>query len=234
MVSRAKRLCSPNKIKEELKNIRRFAAYNGFPKWVVKSTIKSCNTTNRARSPDEEDVAVSLFLQLPYLGKEGEQIVRRTKKKLARVFKEKVRINVTFKTKKISFLTSNKDKVPIMSNSFVVYQYECPACSETYVGKTESTLFNRTMEHAWTQKDSAIYQHFHECEGWKHMVGIAECLGDPVDAKELRLNAVRENTCVIGRSDNWQVLAFRESLAIKDRSPRLNTGVKAAKDLCLF
>ena len=70
LVSRAKRLCSPNKIKEELKNIRRFAAYNGFPKWVVKSTIKSCNTTNRARSPDKEDVAVSLFLQLPYLGKE--------------------------------------------------------------------------------------------------------------------------------------------------------------------
>ena len=32
LVTRAKQLCSPNKLKEEMKNIRKFASYNGFPR----------------------------------------------------------------------------------------------------------------------------------------------------------------------------------------------------------
>ena len=57
---------------------------------------------------------------------------------------------------------------------------------------------------------------------------------EPVDVRQLQVNTVQSNIKVIGRSDNWQTLAFLETLAIKDRKPSLNSGLKAAKELSLF
>ena len=199
---------------------------------VVNSTIQTCNKT-RADESDEEEIP-SISLSLPYIGKGSEQIVRRTKKKLARTFKEQVKINVFFKSTKVFFFTSNKDKTPQLSNSFIVYEYTCPGCSEKYIGKTESTLFNRTKQHGWTQKDSAVCKHFDKCDGWAHIKGILELDGELVDPMQLQTNIVRQNTKIIGRADDWRVLAFKESLKIKDKRPSLNHGVKATKDLCLF
>ena len=135
---------------------------------------------------------------------------------------------------KISLFTSKKDKTPLLGNSFVVYEYSCPGCSEKYIGKTESTLFNRTKQHAWTQKDSAVFKHFDQCDGWGHIKGLLQCDAESVNQMLLQTNTVRDNTKIIGKADNWQVLAFKESLKIKDKRPTLNHGVKAAKDLCLF
>ena len=199
----------------------------------MKSTIQRCNQTS-SNQGEEDDEVPSISLSIPYIGKESEQVIRRTKKKLARTFKEKVRINIFFKSTKISFFTSNKDKIPFLGNSFVVYEYTCPGCSGRYIGKTESTLFNRTKQHAWTQKDSAIYKHFGQCQGWDHIKGLLQCDGEMVDRMHLQMNTVRENTRIIARADHWQVLAFKESLKIKDKRPSLNKGVKAAKDLCPF
>ena len=122
----------------------------------------------------------------------------------------------------------------MLSNSCVVYEYECPGCSERYIGKTETTIFNRTREHGWTQKDSSVFKHFRNCEGWNHIRGILECDAESVDERNLQIQTVRENTKIIGRSDDWRILAFKESLAIKERKPSLNHGIKATKELCLF
>ena len=233
LITRAKRLCSPGKLKCEIDNIKRFAAYNGFPKWIVKSTIQKCNQPKTNQNEDDDEVP-SISMSVPYIGKESEQVIRRMKKRLARTFKERVRINVFFKSTKISFFTSNKDKTPLLGNSFVVYEYTCPGCSDKYIGKTESTLFNRTKQHAWTQKDSAVFKHFDQCEGWAHIKGLLQCDTESVDQMRLQTNTVRDNTKIIGKADNWQVLAFKESLKIKDKRPSLNHGVKATKDLCLF
>ena len=160
--------------------------------------------------------------------------MRRSKKKLARFLKDKVRINIFFRSTKLCFFNSNKDKVPFLSNSFVIYEYTCPGCAEKYIGKTESTLYNRTKEHGWCQKDSAICQHFKDCNGWRHIKGLLSIGEETLDDRELQITTVRNNIKVIKRADHWQTLAFKESLAIKDRKPSLNNGIKAAKDLCLF
>ena len=233
LVIRAKRLCSPNKIKEEMKKIREFASYNAFPKWIVNTTMKKASQRKKLDDQDEEEFT-SLSLSLPYIGNESEQIVKRSKKKLARLLIDKVRINVYFKSTKLCFFTSNKDRIPLLSNSFVIYEYTCPGCAEKYIGKTESTLQNRTREHAWSQKDSAVHQHFNSCNGWDHIKGLLSIDDEPIDIREMQISAVRDNIKVIGRADHWQTLAFKESLAIKDRKPSLNNGIKAAKDLCLF
>ena len=125
---------------------------------------------------------------------------------------------------------------PALQQLFFIYEYSCPGCNEKYIGKTEFTLHNRTREHAWNQKDSAIFQHFQRCDRWHHIKGLHGINEDEgaTNTRELQINAVRNNIKVIRRSDNWLTLAFKESLAIKDRKPTLNHGVKASKDLCLF
>ena len=148
--------------------------------------------------------------------------------------KKKVKFNVQFRTTKLSFFTSNKDKIPFLNNSYVVYEYTCPGCSQKYIGKTETTLFKQTKEHGWQQQDSAVLEHFKECNGWHHITKMFECMRKAVDKKEIQINNVRRNVKILHRSDNWLKLAFLESLAIKEHRPPLNTGIKATKELCLF
>ncbi len=181
----------------------------------------------------EED---TLYMTLPYNGKEAEDIVKRCKKRLFRLFKKekKVKFTIRFRATKVSFYTSNKDRIPFLSNSGVIYKYTCPGCNSAYIGKTENTLFNRTKQHGWCQSDSAICKHFKDCEAWNHLVGIFQLDGQEIDKMQFQINCVRENTEVINRSDDWLHLSFLESLAIKDRQPELNRGLKSCKDLSLF
>ena len=51
LVHRAKKLCAPSKLKDEMAKIRTFAAYNGFPRWVVRNIMRSVELTN-ARSTE--------------------------------------------------------------------------------------------------------------------------------------------------------------------------------------
>jgi hypothetical protein len=237
LCSRAKKLCTPNKLTAELDNIKRFASYNGFPRWIVNKIMKQVST-NRPTNNDEEEEEVknTIYMFLPYAGKEAESVVLRCKKRLFKLFKNnlKVEFRVHFQTAKLSFYTSNKDKTPLLSNSFLVYEYSCPGCLHTYIGKTESTLFNRTNEHGWSDKKSAINRHFHTCSGWQHIVGLLQMNDEEVDQMALQINAVRENTKIIKKTDNWLKLAFLESILIKENQPELNKGIKSCKELALF
>ena len=47
-----------------------------------------------------------------------------------------------------------KDKLEKFSKSKAAYQFSCPGCASSYVGKTQRTLFKRIKEHV-TRADSA-------------------------------------------------------------------------------
>ena len=130
--------------------------------------------------------------------------------------------------------TSNKDRTPFLSKSHVVYNYTCPGCSKSYVGKTDVTLFKRTREHGWTQKDSAVYKHFSSCHGYQDILAMFRTNNFEVDTKEFQINTVRNHLTVLHNSDNWLTLAFLESLTIKELNPQLNDGIKATKAPQLF
>ena len=162
--------------------------------------------------------------------------VFRCKKRLSKLFKKDLHVEfrIHFQTTKLSFFSSNKDKTPLLSSSSLVYQFSCPGCTKSYIGKTESTLFNRTKEHGWSDKQSAVNKHFQHCSSWKEIVGLFEIFGSEVDQMQFQINAVRENTKILKKSDNWLKLAFHESLSIKDHKPELNHGIKSCKELSLF
>ena len=134
----------------------------------------------------------------------------------------------------VSISAATLSELHDLSNSNVIYQYCCEGCGAEYVVKTETTLFNRTKEHGWSQKDSAVNKHFKTCRGWNEIVGLLQIFDQDVDNMQLQINSVRENTKIIRRSANWQTLPFKESLAIKELKPDLNKGLKSCKELSLF
>ena len=105
---------------------------------------------------------------------------------------------------------------------------------KSYIGKTESTLFNRTKEHGWSDKKSAVFKHFGQCSAWKEIVDLFQTGGEEVDSMQFQINSVRENTKIIRKADNWLKLAFLESLAIKEYKPEVNKGIRSCKELVLF
>ena len=54
------------------------------------------------------------------------------------------------------------------------------------------------------------------------------------DRKTFCVNAVKENTCIIDKARQWDILIFKEGLKIKEKCPTLNSGLKASKELKLF
>ena len=40
-----------------------------------------------------------------------------------------------------------------------MHEFASPGCRANYVGKTERTLFERNVEHAWSDKDSVVNKH---------------------------------------------------------------------------
>ena len=118
----------------------------------------------------------------------------------------------------------------------------CPGCSANYVGKTERTLFERNVEHAWNDKDSAFNIHLNEYNGVQHMFivkltpslfsdSIAEDVQDP---RTSCINLVQMNTRIIDRHKNWNILLFKEAIKIKEKKPIFYTGLEASKELQLF
>ena len=52
--------------------------------------------------------------------------------------------------------------------------------------------------------------------------------------KEFLTQTVRDNTNIIDRDDNWNLLLYKEAYHIKRLTPFLNNGLKASRELSLF
>ena len=133
--------------------------------------------------------------------------------------------------------------MPVYLVCNVVYEFICPGCNSSYIGKTNRTLLVRTQEHALTDKESAIYKHLHDCDNIKHIQDLYN-LPDiftnennspsTVMNKEFLTQTVRDNTNIIDRDDNWNLLLYKEAYHIKRSTPFLNNGLKASRELRLF
>ena len=102
---------------------------------------------------------------MPYLGRQGEFLVKNLTQKVHRSLKIHVKIIVVYQTKKTPFFLLNKDKIPDSNKANVVYEFSCPGCGHSYIGKTERSLETRLSEHANinSYKTSAITQHLLNC-----------------------------------------------------------------------
>ena len=138
-----------------------------------------------------------------------------------------IRFKTQYNVNKIEFYCNTKDKTAVLGNSFVVYGFSCLGCSANYIGKTEKTLYERTVEHAWTDNGSAIYKHLNDSTGVQHLFDIAYLHSSlftssaplqnrgKFDLRTARINLAQGNNEIIDGQRNWNILLFKEVLKIK-------------------
>ena len=252
LISRAKRICDKKYLPDELKNIRTYAAWNNFPGRVRNSLVRRF-CTDKTPPNDEtetEEAGIDIWLKLPYIGPKGEVLVKAFVKKVRRMLKagKKVDFKIRFQTTPLSAFTGVKDHTPFLNRSNVVYEVKCPGCGCPYVGKTDRTMFERTSEHAWTDKTSTVREHIHQCEQFNHifeMLQLDQNLFDDIpmiieeeDDESLKRTffkeSIRQHTRILDQDSNWNVLLHKEALHISRSNPPLNNGLKASREPVLF
>ena len=112
-------------------------------------------------------------------------------------------------------------------NSFVAYDFSWSSCGANYIGKIERTLYERTVEHAWTDNYGAVYKHLNDCTGVQHLFDIASLHSslftssariqnsEKFDLRTARINLVQDNTELIDRHRNCNILWLKEALKIR-------------------
>ena len=154
--------------------------WNGFPanfRCAILRKLKSkhnsndpapySNTSSENNSNNIADENISkIWVRIPFLGKQGEYLV----KKLIRKTKP-VKFIVIYQTKKVSYFLSKKDKIPDLERNDLVYEFSCPGCSATYIGKTVRNLRTRLSEHA-KLNTSAVSEHLTTCEHARHIADL--------------------------------------------------------------
>ena len=263
LYDRAKRICSTeSRFKGQRRRIEDILSWNGFPKFSRKKILKRFDEdfqkkTERSteQQPEPEAEASKFILKIPYLGKNGENLARVLKRKLARNLKERVSIRIVFTTKKLSLFCGVKDHIPDAQKNGVIYRIRCPGCGESYVGKTECCLDKRLDEHARLETQP-MHQHLRTCTDYQHIVGLfhlpAACQdsinvvsrkeagsrarkqADDHNHDDFFLESLRDNTEVLATSADWLTLAYLEPLMAKKHDARINGGEKAMRTLNLF
>ena len=96
-------------------------SWNGFNKNIRFSIIHKLkerqnlsknHLTEQTGTDTSEDVSPKIWLRIPFLGKQGEFLVKRLIKKIQRNLTRPVKSIVIYQTKKVSYFLSKKDKIP--------------------------------------------------------------------------------------------------------------------------
>ena len=107
---------------------------------------------------------------------------------------------------------------------FVVNGFSYPVCDAIYIGKIEISLYEKTVEHAWTDNNSALCKHLDDCTGVQNLFDIASLhssrfIGsapiqnsDKVDLRTTLIDLLQNNTEITDRHKSWNILFLQEAL----------------------
>ena len=204
--------------------------------------IESETTNQDDNNNSTDDNRPLIWLRVPFLGVQGEFLVKKLIKKIQRNLTKQVKFIVIYQTKKVSYFLPKKDKIPDASRSNLIYEFVCPGCNAAYIGKTERNLKTRVSEHLDPHK-SPISQHLNDCENvafLHHLNNLYDNLNDQhnnnTDKTFSHQHFLQTNTKIIHSlaHNNSNLLLFLEALHIKYKKPELNSGLKASKELVIF
>jgi hypothetical protein len=132
------RFCSNQTLFDnQIRTLKSFMSWNGFPLKIRNFFIhmlKNKVTSNINSSEQNADSDLpKIYLRIPYLGKQGENLVSNVIRKIRRSLKIPIKPIVIYQTKKTSFFCPKKDKIPELCQANVVYEFKCPGCGQTYI-----------------------------------------------------------------------------------------------------
>ena len=112
----------------------------------------------------------------------------------------------------MEFFCKSKDRTPIINQSFVLHEFACPGCDANYVGKTERTLYERCIEHAWRDQNSIVKNQLDQFAEVQYLLNITS-LGPPLfsnddnignaDNRNSGIHLVIDNTNIIDHYKNF-------------------------------
>ena len=182
-------------------------SWNAYAKHVRNSIINRLKSkVNRNDNiNNKKDDRKAIWINLPYLGKKGEQLTNSLIRKLKRSFKENIKFKTVYKTNKLSMFCNTKDSISAEQKSNVIYGITCPGCFQKYVGKTDRNLITRLDEHG-TKVDQPMYQHLSNCSAFNDHIMLFTLPDAAADttivSKELHLhNAVINNVKILDKDD---------------------------------
>ena len=237
IIFRAKNICTNSILfSKQLRQINDYMSWNGFPRHARKSIVnKILEDQSKNKSRTESPTRKVLWFNIPYLGQDGEFLVKKLRRKLKRYLSVDFDLRVSYSFTKLSMFCSMKDKIDTLNKANVIYEFSCPSCFEKYIGMTERNLLTRLKEHGNGKSDSAINIHLQNCPSFNDSLSYFEILNDNSICKDKHIsNTILSNTKILDFHRNWFILSYLESFYIKYFKPTLNTGTRAAKELQMF
>ena len=86
-----------------------------------------------------------LYITLPFKGDSASELLLRKLNSVLKKTFHAARLACHFKTRAL-ISVNNKDKLPLLTSSMVVYSFRC-VCDATYIGRTTRQLVTRIQEH---------------------------------------------------------------------------------------
>ena len=168
-------------------------------------------------------------LEMPYIGTKGEQLLRALKKKLLRCLNiSNLQVKTRVSTTKLNtFIRTPKTKYLVNKTSPTLYTslHVLNVAAATLARLTKRFWKELIKEHAYKDKESAVYKHLDSCFDKLFLTS---------KTNTQLIELVLSNTKVVDSSKNWNLLLYKEALHIKRRKSILNNGLKASRKLQLF
>ena len=144
---RANKICSSKQaFRQQIDYIKILMSWNLYPKYVRNSVISRLKSQNDNINSNK-DYRKVIWINVPYLGKKGEQRTKCFTRKLKRSFEENIKFKTVYKANKLSMFCNTKDVISAEQKSNVIYRITCPGCFQKYVGKIDRNLTTRLDEH---------------------------------------------------------------------------------------
>ena len=141
LVDRARRLCSSQKLLEELDMLRSLFRLNGYPESVISKFVTVVSLQSKMSLSDVKPV----YLRLPW---KGELVSRNFQHQVKSAVESSYHdVSVRFVYTTVRAFTVKKDALPTSQQSHVIYQFECRHCESRYVGRTLLHLNARIRQH---------------------------------------------------------------------------------------
>ena len=83
-------------------------------------------------------------------------------------------------------------------------------------------------------EQSAVYEHLLLCTHYSHIADLFKIDTNTFNSNQFNVSQIRDDTIILDRGNNWNVLLFKEALMTEKHRPMLNCGLMASKELQLF
>ena len=178
---------------------------NLYPKRLIDKCIKMYLDNKYVKDNKQHSIEIKeiKYVTLPYIGKFSDFAKKKINKLISKFCNQNLQIRLVFNTCKLKSYFSNKDRLPNMFTSFVIYHFQCTGCNSAYVGRTHVHYDTRCEQHLKTDVNSSIYKH--------------------INAKQCCNKSDKSSFKIIDRANTDYELAIKEGMHINWLKPDLNT-----------